>query len=104
MELHLPVVGSYTSTVEVLRPLLSNPPITYILLSNTAPTISDLAVGTGVPVVQYDSVDGEGSEEKIIWEMEDGNTITATNRIPVVIINFKLYSDKQHSNQFLVFS
>jgi len=76
----------------------------YILLSNTAPAISDLAVGIGVPVVQCDSVDEEESEEKAIWEMEDGNTITATNRIPVVIINFKLYLDNQHSNQFLVFS
>ena len=103
MEVHLSIVGSYTSTVEVLRPLLSKPPIRYILLSNTAPAISDLAVGIGVPDVQCDSVDDEEGEEKTIWKMEDGNTITATNRIPVVI-NFKLCSDNQHSNQFLVLS
>jgi hypothetical protein len=75
----------------------------YILLSNTAPAISDLAVGIGVPVVQCDSVDDEWGEEKTIWKMEDGNTITATNRIPIVI-NFELCADNQYSKYFLLYS
>ena len=66
MEVHLSIVESYTSTVEVLRPLLLNPPIMYILLSITVPAISDLGVGRGVSVVQYDSEDDEESEEKAI--------------------------------------
>ncbi|CAN5600591.1 hypothetical protein BH23THE1_BH23THE1_23030 [soil metagenome] len=56
--------------VEVLRPALSNPPIMYIISFNTAPAISDLAVGIGVPVVHYDSVE-EGVDNASL-ETEDG--------------------------------
>ena len=78
----LPVTGSYTSTVEVLRSSLSNPPRMYILSFNTAPAISDLAVGIDVPVVQYGSVDTD--KEKANWEIEDGKMLM------LLVIQFQL--------------
>ena len=74
----------------------------YILSFNTAPAISDLAVGIDVPVVQYGSVDTD--EEKANWEIEDGKMLTATSNIIPVEISFKSYLDNQQSNYIPVFS
>jgi hypothetical protein len=40
----------------VVLPFLSKPPIMYTLPPKTAPTISDLAIDIGAPVLQNDSI------------------------------------------------
>ncbi|TVP40417.1 hypothetical protein NARC_80147 [Candidatus Nitrosocosmicus arcticus] len=83
------VTGSYTCTVVVVLPPLSNPPIMYILSFSKASAISDLSIGIGAPTFQYSSVNE--SEDKATWEMEDDSMIIVTNRLPEVS-NFKLCS------------
>ena len=65
----------------------------YILSFNAAPAISDLAVGIGVPVVQFDSVDV--GEEKANWEIGDGKMVTTNSNKTTVEVSFKPYSDNQ---------